>query len=457
MNTPQWWDDLFVDADLLTAASAQVATNFQTLPQVGYTPGWFNGTDTGNINFSQTGFNVTTTFASFSFALFNTGVLAGAYGTTDGATPTFQYETNFNSLVPGSGSVTAYLVATPLTIQQQPTQVTGPPPFHPDYDPTFEPYEAFLEKQDSLQLIATLTAPDNLTSLELCRVVLTAGNTTFDSLDSSHQIRAGAVLSRNGEVLSADIQDSIVLPGSPSTPGNFTVGGNIVSTDGSLSSSASGGVEAGTGGVATTGNLQVDGSGLIEGGAQILGNVTLGTTEEHPIANVNDGWNVGATGQVSSYSASGAPLQLGTGTVGTVLGFSYTSGFVGSISTDGAMVIYNTTSDYRVKTILGKVEDAGLLVDSVPVHQGEFTARPGVRRAMFLAHEVQDAIPSAVTGVKDAVCPADIMASDGETVLQKAGTPVLQQLDQQALIPILWAANQELRARVLALEAKLGL
>ena len=243
METPQWWDDLFVDADLLTAASQQVLTSLVTLPAAGFTPGWFNGPDTGSITFSTVGFNITTQFMPISLALFNTGMIAGGYGTTDGQAPTFQYSNNFNSLVPGSGSVTAYLVATPVTIQQAAVQVTGPPPFHPDYDPTFEPYEAFLTKQDSLELIATLTAPDNLTSLELCRVVLTASETTFTSLDFSHAVRAGALLSRNGEVLSADIQDSIVLPGNPSSQGDLTSGGDLIS-HGSIQST--GIIEAGT-------------------------------------------------------------------------------------------------------------------------------------------------------------------------------------------------------------------
>jgi hypothetical protein len=64
----------------------------------------------------------------------------------------------------------------------------------------------------------------------------------------------------------------------------------------------------------------------------------------------------------------------------------------------------------------------------------------------FLAHEVQDIVPDAVTGTKDAV-DAD-------------GNPEYQGIDQSKLVPLLTAALQEaltkidqLETRIVALEA----
>ena len=57
----------------------------------------------------------------------------------------------------------------------------------------------------------------------------------------------------------------------------------------------------------------------------------------------------------------------------------------------------------------------------------------------FLAHEVQNIVPEAITGEKDAV--------DDE------GNPMYQGIDQSKLVPLLVATIKELEARIAALEA----
>lgn len=104
----------------------------------------------------------------------------------------------------------------------------------------------------------------------------------------------------------------------------------------------------------------------------------------------------------------------------------------------GGLVAYNTTSDYRAKDLLGPVADSGAAVDALKVYQGRMKGAT-LARPMLVAHEVQAVAPYAVTGTKDAV--------------DAAGKPVLQQLDVSALVPLLIAEVQALRARVAALEA----
>jgi len=96
------------------------------------------------------------------------------------------------------------------------------------------------------------------------------------------------------------------------------------------------------------------------------------------------------------------------------------------------LVAYNITSDYRAKDIIGPVTDSGALIDSVPVYMGKMKGATQ-ERPMFIAHEVP---AYAHTGVKDAV-DAD-------------GKPVYQQMDASALIPVMWAEIQSLRARLAA-------
>jgi len=99
------------------------------------------------------------------------------------------------------------------------------------------------------------------------------------------------------------------------------------------------------------------------------------------------------------------------------------------------LVAYNVTSDYRAKDISGPVVGSGAVIDSVPVYMGKMKGATQ-ERPMFIAHEVP---AYAHTGEKDAV-DAD-------------GKPVYQQMDASALIPVMWAELQSLRARVAALEA----
>jgi hypothetical protein len=100
----------------------------------------------------------------------------------------------------------------------------------------------------------------------------------------------------------------------------------------------------------------------------------------------------------------------------------------------GGLTVYNTTSDYRAKDISGPVTNSGALIDSVPVYMGKMKWATE-ERPMFIAHEVP---AYAHTGEKDAV--------------DKDGNPVYQQMDASALIPVMWAELQSLRARVAQLE-----
>jgi hypothetical protein len=122
-----------------------------------------------------------------------------------------------------------------------------------------------------------------------------------------------------------------------------------------------------------------------------------------------------------------------------------TASEVGSISCTGSATSYNTSSDYRLKEDWVAVADASTRVNALkPVN---FAWKvDGARVDGFLAHELAEVVPEAVTGEKDAV--------DAE------GNPVYQGIDQSKLVPLLTAALQEalakiddLTARVSALEA----
>jgi hypothetical protein len=103
----------------------------------------------------------------------------------------------------------------------------------------------------------------------------------------------------------------------------------------------------------------------------------------------------------------------------------------------GGLVRYNTTSDYRAKDILGPVANPGATIDALKVYEGRMKGATQ-SRPMMVAHEAQEHLPYAVSGVKD---------EENED-----GTPKFQQMDHASLVPLLIAEIQSLRARVAALE-----
>jgi len=144
------------------------------------------------------------------------------------------------------------------------------------------------------------------------------------------------------------------------------------------------------------------------------------------------------------YNKSGSYVSVshvnGTGSGTAYLQFLYNNTSVGTITQNGTTgVLYNITSDYRlkesVKPILGGLARVNALKPSVYNWKSDGSAGEG-----FIAHELAEVVPFAVSGEKDAV-NAD-------------GTIKSQGIDMSRVVPILVAAIQELTARVQILEAR---
>ena len=131
----------------------------------------------------------------------------------------------------------------------------------------------------------------------------------------------------------------------------------------------------------------------------------------------------------------------GTGSVITfrqgTIGGSFTS--VGTISVTGSATAYNTSSDYRLKENVTADWDATTRLKQLNPVRFNFIAEPDTTVDGFLAHEVQDIVPEAITGTKDEV--------------DDDGNAVMQGIDQSKLVPLLVKTIQELEARLTALEA----
>jgi hypothetical protein len=132
--------------------------------------------------------------------------------------------------------------------------------------------------------------------------------------------------------------------------------------------------------------------------------------------------------------------RTGTGGEGHLV-FQNGNGAVGSIFTSGSTTLYNTSSDYRLKENATPITDALSRVNQLKPIRFNFIANADRTVDGFLAHEVKDIIPEAISGEKDA--------------LNEDGTPHYQGIDQSKIVPLLVAAIQEQQAIIEDLKARI--
>ena len=160
------------------------------------------------------------------------------------------------------------------------------------------------------------------------------------------------------------------------------------------------------------------------------GALLVGTT-----SNSGEGW---------TFEAVGYGVSRKAGTADSVH-WSFKRGSnteVGKIQSNGSSTSYVTSSDYRLKENVVGVTGASARVQQLNPVRFNFIADPDRTVDGFLAHEVQDVVPEAITGTRDEV--------DAE------GNPVYQGIDQSKLVPLLTAALQEALTKIETLEARVA-
>ena len=127
------------------------------------------------------------------------------------------------------------------------------------------------------------------------------------------------------------------------------------------------------------------------------------------------------------------------GTDGVVLNFYKANNSAGTISVTPTVCTFNSVSDYRLKEAVKPITNGLTRVNALKPASYKWKLN-GSDGEGFLAHELSEVVPIAVTGEKDAV-NAD-------------GSIDAQAIDMSRIVPILVAAIQELTARVQTLEAR---
>lgn len=206
------------------------------------------------------------------------------------------------------------------------------------------------------------------------------------------------------------------IPNSATTATASSVASAIVARDSNLSFNAQTGYFSGgyLGGSDNTNALSI-GAGQTANG---LGLLRIGK------------YTTGVTGITINHSS-------GSGTSYS-LSFYRNGNNVGSISDDGSNTSYNTSSDYRLKENVQTLEGALMKIEALRPKTYNFITNPDVLQHGFLAHELAEVVPYAVTGEKDAV--------------DEQGNIQPQQVDYSKLTGLLVGAVQELSARVQELE-----
>jgi hypothetical protein len=115
---------------------------------------------------------------------------------------------------------------------------------------------------------------------------------------------------------------------------------------------------------------------------------------------------------------------------------------IGNITLNGTTAVaYNTSSDYRLKENITAMLNAIARVKQLKPSTFNFKGEQNRIVDGFLAHEVQEFVPEAITGTKDEI--------------DSKGNPIYQGIDQSKLVPLLTGALQEAIAKIESLEARL--
>ena len=174
-----------------------------------------------------------------------------------------------------------------------------------------------------------------------------------------------------------------------------------------------------------------------EGGAEAMrinpsGDLLVGTTSSGGTGVTISG-TIGNNFWVSNTNTTNAYTQLV---------FLNPNGTVGSISTSGSLTAYNVSSDRRLKENIVPLTTGLTSVLSLRPSQYNYKADPTTSIQGFIADELQQVVPHAVSGEANAV--------------DKDGKPVYQGVDASFLIPFLVSAIQELKATVDAQAARIA-
>ena len=266
------------------------------------------------------------------------------------------------------------------------------------------------------------------------------------TVGSGLTLSAGTLVASGTSGVSTFSAGSTGLTPSSATAGVITLGGTLATGSGGTGSSSLAGA-----GIATYG-----GSGTFSGnngfsGSNYFSNNTVFGATSNPSASwvlYAKGNGANPSGVFDNQTASGtSALHVLNSTLGYLAAFGYgpTLGYsiVGTITSNGSSVAYNTTSDYRLKENIVDLPDGIGLIMKLKPRQYTWKANPNLGPCKgFIAHELAEVVPEAVNGEKDAV--------------DEEGKIRAQSISVTNLIPSMIKAMQEQQTKIESLMARIA-
>jgi hypothetical protein len=190
--------------------------------------------------------------------------------------------------------------------------------------------------------------------------------------------------------------------------------------------------------------LSISGEGSID---QLLVTTSAGigndTNQSSGGTGASGGW-LSSSG-FATFTRPGGCLVLNQTTSGSdpvlIAEFRRRGSVVGDIKVTGGGTSYNSGSDYRLKTNIKIISNIEEILNKLKPVEFNWVSDPDQWSHGFIAHELQEIIPYAVSGDKDAI--------------NEDGYPQYQQVDYSKLTPILTAGIKMLMEKIEVLEARL--
>ena len=150
----------------------------------------------------------------------------------------------------------------------------------------------------------------------------------------------------------------------------------------------------------------------------------------------------------NTFNVGPSQFSMGTATTNGLIDFIGGSGTQGGISGNGAGISYTSASDYRLKENVAPMTNAlGVVAQLKPcTYTWKYNDSAGQG---FIAHELQEVFPDAVTGKKDDVETYTDEDGNEQTKIKPQG------VDTSFLVATLTAAIQEQQALINALTARI--
>jgi hypothetical protein len=192
----------------------------------------------------------------------------------------------------------------------------------------------------------------------------------------------------------------------------------------------------------TAGGIIIGGSGAAPAGQLVVPQNSTAAV----LIGGNTNWS-GSSGVLKVTGQSGLYAPIGTTFGASVATDNHWeivngNGQVGAVRTSGSTTTYNSLSDYRTKTNVQPLSNALVIISQLKPVRFNFKTDLNKDIEGFIAHELQECAPNAVTGEKDAVF------ADGSI------NP--QCIDMSFLVPFLVAGMQDLVSENTALKTQLS-